>query len=465
MFRFFNPCFFILICFRFAAQTYPSYKIDLVSHLTPNNADMGTDNRRYSGCWGWHQPLKNKEYAISGTSNGTYFIDISSPATPTVCDFVQGKQGCTYREMKTYQNYCYIVSDDGYPTSLQIVDLQYLPDSVHLIYSGNQYFSSAHTIYIDGDKMYLGINYFPSAHASMAVYSLATPTAPVLLRKLDQDAGFISQVHDMFVRHDTVYASAAGQGLFVFKFDPSIPAFLQIGSLTGYSQAGYNHSSCLTDNGKFLVFCDEVPAGIPIRLADVENLSNIQIRQSFQPSALTTPHNPYVIGNKFALVSCYEDGLYIYDISDPNAPGRVGFFDTYPQAGLNTGTYSDMKWRGNWGCYPYLPSGLIIANDMQNGIFILDPTDAYNNPDKDPLAVSEISENRSSQVYPNPSAGKVHITSLDPLRLIDPSGKCVFTGTVPLNGDLDLTRFENGCYLLEISGKRGIHHEKFILNH
>ena len=53
------------------------------------------------------------------------------------------------------------------------------------------------------------------------------------------------------------------------------------------------------------------------------------------------------------------------------APTLAGFFDTYPQGGFNVGNYFGADYRGNWGAYPYFPSGLILAVDMQNGIFLL----------------------------------------------------------------------------------------------
>ena len=57
----------------------------------------------------------------------------------------------------------------------------------------------------------------------------------------------------------------------------------------------------------------------------------------------------------------------ITDISHPNNPIEVGHYDTYPQ-GSGNGFY------GCWGVYPYLPSGNILASDMQNGLFVLGPT-------------------------------------------------------------------------------------------
>lgn len=365
-----------LPCFVEAQVTYPSSNISLVGFINPETV-AGTDAIKYSGCWGYNQTSKNKEYAVVGSSTGTYFIDITAPATPTVCDYVKGAHTspCIWREVNVYQNYAYVVSDDSPPNSFQIIDMQYLPDSVHVVYDGKlTYFERAHQVYVDGNKLYVaGITTSSSNSFNMRVYSLATPTAPTLLRTLSQDYPSVTYVHDMHVRNDTVFAHCGNQGLRVYKLTAS-NTFTQLGSLTGYADAGYNHSSSLTKDGKTLVFCDEVPTGLRIKCADVSNLSNITVSSLFRPNTNSqfVGHNPYVIGNKYAFISCYEDGLNLYDISNPFSPTLIGYFDTYPQGGANFGNnYGSGSYNGNWGAFPYFKSGLILACDMQNGVFIL----------------------------------------------------------------------------------------------
>jgi choice-of-anchor B domain-containing protein len=360
-----------------AQMTFQSSNMTKIGFIDPETVKGPSDSIKYSGCWGWDQTSKNKEYAIVGSSTGTYFIDISAPATPTVCDYVAGKHPtpCIWREINVYQNYAYVVSDDGAPNSFQIIDMQYLPDSVHVVYDGKTtYFERAHTVTVDGNKLYVGgITLSGGGAINMRVYSLATPTAPVLLRTLSQDYPSINYVHDMHVRNDTVFASCGFQGLYVFKFNSS-NTFSLLGSLTSYPQSGYNHSSFLTANGKNLIFTDEVPNNLAIKVADVSNLSNITVPALFRPNmnAGFVGHNPYVIGNKWVFVSCYEDGLYLYDISNPLAPVMNGFYDTFPQGGASAGNnYGSNSDNGNWGAYPFFKSGLILACDMQNGVFIL----------------------------------------------------------------------------------------------
>jgi len=464
---------FLISVFPSVSQIYQSYNINLISLSHPNQVDIGTDGRRYSGCWGWYQSSKNKEYGISGTSNGTYFIDVTVPTTPTVCAFLQGANGGTYREIKTYQNYCYIASDDGQTKNFQIVDMQFLPDSIHVVYNDSTLFRRGHTIWIDQDKLYVGamIDDDTVRFSSMAVFSLANPAMPVLLRKLQQDFPQINYVHDMYVRNDTIYASCAWQGLFIFKYDSVLNKFTQLGTYSGYPGNGFNHSSFLTNDGKHLVFCDEVPEGLPLHFVNVQNLGNIQPVKDWHPMPLTTPHNPYIKGN-FAIVSCYQDGLHIYDISNPASINIAGYFDTYPQGGNNVGNYGSSGYRGNWGAYPFLPSGIIIANDMQNGMFVLNANSAYTTTVKNPVGLkTETISDANLIFYPNPASNQiaVHYNSqtTSTLQLKNILGQTVsekaYSGSV--NDYMDVRSLDNGTYFISITENNITKTKKLIVTH
>jgi choice-of-anchor B domain-containing protein len=299
-----------------AFAQYAASNFTLVGASDPETT-FNSDNLKYSGCWGWYQASKNKEYAIAGSHKGTYWIDITNPATPTVSAYRAGKHsGCIWREIKSYKNFLYVISDDSSPNSFQIFDMQYLPDSVHKVYDGTDLFERGHTLWVDGDKLYIASATSTNSNfSSMNVYSLANPAQPVLIRRLDQDAPFINHVHDMFVRRDTIFASCGYQGLYVFKFTTG--TFVQLGSLTSYTMSGYNHSSALTLDGHHLVFADEVPAGLPVKVANVTNLSNIQVLATVNQFPQTTPHNPFVPNNTQCFVSSYQDGVQLFDISNP----------------------------------------------------------------------------------------------------------------------------------------------------
>ena len=355
---------------------------------------------RYNGIWGWADGIGN-EYALIGSTTGVYVVNVTNPSSPGVADFVPGRRsGCIWREIKTYSHYAYLISDDNSPNSFQIVDLQYLPDSVSVVYDSNSLFERAHTLFVDGDKLYCGIvkgGQFSSTSA-MSVFDLSSnPALPVFLRSINTDFPALltnNQVHDMYVRNDTVYASAAYDGLFIFKYNRSASDFTLLSSLTSYPQQGYNHSSALTDDGQTLVFMDEVPNGLAVKVLDVSDLSNLNITSLFQSNTGPTPHNPFMVGNT-CYIAYYQDGLQVYDVSSPGSPVRLGYFDTHFQTPMG-GPYPNPAYQGAWGAYPYLPSGRVLVSDMQNGLYVLDASGLSG------ISFPENTRHAQLQVIPNP---------------------------------------------------------------
>lgn len=452
--------FCLLSTFLKAQQNYPALNFTLISKLDPETG-TNPDGDKYSGCWGWYQADKKKEYAIACSQAGTFWVDMSNPATPSVSAYRSGaRSGAIWREAKTYQNFCYVISDDNGSNSFQIFDMQYLPDSVVKVFDNTSLFRRGHTLWVDGNKLYVAsVTYSNSTYSSMNVYSLANPALPVLLRSLKQDYPFITGVHDMFVRRDTIYASCEYQGLYIFKLTAT-NTFTQLGSLTTYTGAGYNHSSALTPDGKTLVFTDEIPTGLPIKIANVSNLQNIQVLATTNQFSMTTPHNPFIVNNQYCFMSSYEDGLQLLDIGTAASPSLVAYFDTYPQGGGNAGNWSN-PYGGQWGCYPFLPSKTIFALDQANGLFFL-KTNLYSSTSSTVSTVGMSAEEIASKVriYPNPAKDHLRVdlqTGIQELFICDARGELV---ALPIKKeetqqDIDLSFFSQGLYSLLIVDKEG----------
>jgi choice-of-anchor B domain-containing protein len=489
------------LCFHFmnvkSQMVYPASNFTLCSVINPET-NVNSYGGKYSGCWGWYQANKNREYAIAGSSSGTYWVDVTNPYQPTVCAFRPGKITTTvWREIKTYQNYCYVVSDDTGPNSFQIFDMQYLPDSVHKVYDGVNIFRRTHALWVDGNKLYCSsVTYSNNSKSTLDIYSLATPTVPTLIRKLSQDAPFITTVHDTYANNDTVFVSCGFQGLYVFVLSQPTNSLTQVGSLTSYPSSGYNHSSALTPNRKTLVFMDEVPAGLPLKVADVQNLGNIQIQSTFNQFAQATPHNPFMGNDSLCFVSAYSDGLQLINIKNPTTPFLAGYFDTHPQGGGNVNNYVN-DYNGQWGAYPFFPSKNIFALDQSNGIFML-KTHLFSNPSST-LAVdlegggsaggvgtstgtvlSDLLRNGTAnqiQIYPNPASDALRIAlpvSLLPftfeIEMTDMKGQQVLlTSSSELKSgsyfkELNITNINNGVYILNIRmNERAVKHSKLII--
>jgi len=399
--KIFTLFFFLSTCFVSMGQ-FAHQNIDLLDSFNdPTVQAESVYGIRYQSCWGYVDSLGN-EYGIIGSTAGTYIVDVTDPTNLIQHSYIPHRQNdCIWHEYKTYGHYLYIISDDGGPptNSLQIVDMSYLPDSVHKVYDDTTIFVHAHTQYVDGSRWYVAsVTRKNGNFYSMAVYSLANPEMPVLLRSLNQDYPNINGVHDMFVIHDTVYASCGYQGLFIFKYDEQTNTFIQLGALPG-DPNNYNHSSFISKDHTTLYMTEEVPAGLPVQVVDITDVANPSVITTFVTNAGDTPHNPYVIGD-YLVLAAYSDGAWVYDVSDTHNPVLSGYFDSHPQ----NGTTYNAPYEGAWAAYTDLPSGILLVSDMQYGLFALDKSIAMNAHQGTPAGSDGMS------VFPNPSPSDVSIS-------------------------------------------------------
>ncbi|CAN5333847.1 hypothetical protein BH09BAC5_BH09BAC5_16930 [soil metagenome] len=391
--------FIFLFPFLLNAQNYPQQNVSFLGQWNnPVQPAEPVYGIKYQGVCAWVDTTNGREYAIIGTSTGTEFVDVTVPTNPVPCDYIPATHGnLIWHEIKTWHQYVYIVSDDNAPNSFIIADLSYLPDSVHILRNDNTLFERCHTVYVDKDYLYCGsVTKANSTYYSMAVYDLGVdPVNPPLLRYLNQDYNVPQTVHDMFVRNDTVYASGGYDGFFILKFNSATNKhFDQLAVLTNYPESGYNHSSFLTQNGQTLIFTDEVPAGKGMKSLDVSDFSNLTINQVFRSHTGNTPHNPYILGNDILVAANYTDGIQIFNISNPVDCILAGYFDT--DTLINAPNYTQ-AYHGCWGADPFLPSGNLLAADMQNGLYVLDISQAIINSNNE-----IISPEISLDAFPNP---------------------------------------------------------------
>ena len=352
-----NSILFLLLLFigspLFAQEVH---KVGLLARW--DNQDLLINGTaRFNECWGF--TMNGGEYAVMGSTEGAHFIEITRKNEAIERSFVRGAHVGTnvvHRDFAIYRNYCYAVCQQG-NSSLQVIDLSPLPDSTTVVYDDSSFVTVAHNVWVDTftAKLYVC---GPQGHA-MSVYSLADPTTPTLISHFDE----VDYVHDVYIRRDTAYLNAANQGLWVYDFtDATDPTLL--GNLEFYSDQGYNHSGWLTPDGKTYVFADET-TGRRMKVCDVTDLTDIDVQGLFNSGVHpeTVPHNLMIKG-RFVYVSHYNDGLRIFDISDPENVEMVAWYDTYQ------GSDETAHFKGAWGVYPFLPSGKILISDRQSGLWV-----------------------------------------------------------------------------------------------
>ena len=326
-----------------------SDNINLLFNWSDSTLPINSLGGSYTDVYG--VAINGGEYAVIGSTMGAHIIDVTNPSQSYEAAFVPGAfQGSlvTHRDYFHMDNYLYAVCDQGSST-LQIIDLSNLPNSVTIIYDTNSLISTTHNIFIDtlNKKLYT---------TSGKVFDISDPINPSFLFHM----GFF--YHDLYVENDTGYFNCFSNGLQIYEMTTNSPQYL--GSLTSYPDQGTNHSGWKKDS--IYLMADE-NGGLSLKVIDVSDLNNLQVIALFNSGVLPSPAVPHnlIIQDNFVYVSYYCDGLQVFDISNPNNPIKAGYYDTYPSIYCS-------GFKGNWGVDPLLPSGIILVSDVQSGLFVLE---------------------------------------------------------------------------------------------
>lgn len=425
--------------------------VELLDHWFSDTILTNSSQVRYSSCWAFEQ--EGKEYGVIGSTEGSHFFELTAENKFRFIDFIPGRfvsaQVIT-REFKNFGKYLYASCDEG-PSSLQIIDVSYLPDSVHILADyRNELFGRIHNLFIDTTNELLYaclvtpvVNNAELSTVPLRVFSLQDPVSPTLVWEGPSD---ILEVHDIFVRDNLAILNCGYDGIRVYDFsNPSAPTYLN--NLTIYQQQGYNHQGWLAPNNETYVFVDET-AGLKIKKAKLNPDFSIQIQQLFGTENKPydkTPHNIQCT-NEFAFVAYYNDGLRIYDLRY-NPPKEIASYDTYQDNEL-TNNFS--MW-GAWGIHTLLPSGRILVSDRNNGFFLFDF-------DRD-FFLSQAGETQFT-VYPNPSSSEdaVTIRSFEDaisdfqISIYAPSGQLILEKTISNQSYFIVeNKVSAGCYFAKIS--------------
>ena len=338
----------ILIFFSIQLFSQQSLNMDLVGNLPYS---QGTND-----IWGYADG--SSEYALVGTVTGFSVVDVTNPSNPIELFFIEGSSS-TWRDIKTWGKYAYVTTEaeDG----LLIVDLSDLSGQTY-VYT-QEFFLTSHNIYID-ENGYAYIFGADTGNGGAIILDLTIdPMNPTIAGIFDD-----YYLHDGMVRGDTLWGSAIYAGVFsvIDVSDKSNPSIM-----SSYpTSCQFTHNAWISDDNNYLFTTDET-SGCYIGSYDVSDIYNIQeidlVQEwtgdgAYGQQEEVIPHNTHVFGD-YLVTSYYTSGVTIIDASDPFNLIEVAYYDTSPSSG---GSFD-----GCWGAYPYLPSGLILATDQQEGLFVL----------------------------------------------------------------------------------------------
>lgn len=311
---------------------------------------------QHAACWGYTAP-DGREYGLLGTRIGTYIIDITEKPIRIV-SYIWGPHS-SWREMKVYRNYAYIVTESGDSgNGLQIVDLSDLPRSAKLVRTDSSNFLRAHTCFINGRYLYaMGTQAAAGANGGAIIMDLEPD--PLHPKRIGMVAPYY--YHDAFERGDTLLGAAInGPGCDIYDVrDKAHPKHL---ATITYPYSG-THNAEITADGGYVVTSDEVGfTPKTMKVWDIRDLNNITKVAEYSPNLKEIVHNVHIRG-RYAIVAWYSAGVRIIDMIDPRHPREVGFYDTFiPDWG---------GFNGVWDAYGFFPSGKVIAGDRTTGLYVL----------------------------------------------------------------------------------------------
>ncbi len=310
-----------------------------------------------SDVWGYVDTA-GREYALVGVYNGVSIVDVDTPTSIKELFFIPGPPSI-WRDMMTWGTYAYATNEKD--SGMLIIDLAYLPDSISFSWWADTLgLSSAHNLWIDENGFcYLFGSNLVAGEGAIILDLNSNPLNPEYV------GAYGNYIHDGFVRGDTLWGGEVYNGWFsaVDVSDKANPSILA----THATPHSFTHNCWLSDNGNTLFTTDEKP-GAFIASYDVSDLGNIQELDRYQSihdiHYDVIPHNTHYL-NDYLITSYYTDGVTIVDAKYPDNLIEIGFYDTSPISGSS--------FNGDWGVYPFLPSGILLVSDIEEGLHILSP--------------------------------------------------------------------------------------------
>ena len=328
-----------------------------------------------SDAWGYVSP-SGREYAILGMSNGTAFVEITVPSASVLTKFMPRPASASdslWRNMKTYQNYCYVVSEGG--GGIQIFNLAGIDagnvTDLGTVTTGGT--AASHTMIINEATGFL--YRMGGGSSGVRCYSLANPAVPAYVgawsAKYTHDGAVFTWPTGPYAGREIFLACGGlngGQtetGLDILDITDKANIVV-IGRAT-YPNAAYCHQGWISPDYKYFYINDEIDEAnfgvfCQTKIIDIQNLAAPFLAGTYANGQVSVDHNLYVKGNDL-FASNYKSGLRIYDITNRTSPSERAWFDTYP-------TENATGYAGLWSNYPYFPSGTVIGSDIQRGLFV-----------------------------------------------------------------------------------------------
>lgn len=402
-------------CENGRAAAYPCRNVNLLSFL-PISAIDADEPTELADIWGWTDPETGREYALVARSDGTSFVDVSDPERPVYLGNLPSHTSTRpqppHRDIKVYRNHAYVVSEAS-AHGLQVFDLTRLrtvtePPVTFEETAHYDRFGSSHNVVVNEETGYayaVGIHGrqdvpgdYPDqgprqCGPGLHMIDLADPADPEFAGCFtDDNQGVLAPgyTHDAqcviyhgpdedYRGRELCFAANEDVVSIMDVDDKSNP--ISIAQAT-YPNYGYVHQGWLSEDHRYFYLGDELDEERELvsrtrtLIWDMEDLDRPGSPRQYFAETPSIDHNLYT-KDSFMMQANYTSGLRILDISSPEVPEEVGFFDTFPE-------HDRAVFEGAWSNYPYFESGIVIVSSIGEGLFVLEPTVAPTDPSPPP---------------------------------------------------------------------------------
>ena len=374
------------------ADIFGCENVDMISFL-PISALGGDRGVQLNDMWGWTDEDTGKNYALVGRNNGTSFVDVTDPLNPVYIGdlpMTEGSRANVWRDMKVYSDHVFVVADNAGAHGVQVMDLTRLRefDGEPIIFDEDAIYrnvNSVHNIVINeqtGFAFAVGSSGGgETCGGGLHMINIQEPTNPTFAGCFaDPSTGRsgTGYSHDaQCVIYEGPDEEHQGQEVCFGSNETAIsiadvtdkenPIALSTGS---YPDHAYVHQGWLTEDQRYFFQndeLDEISGNVEqtrTLIWDVSDLDDpLFVDEFFIPNP-SSDHNLYIEGNTM-YQSNYASGLQVIDITNPEAPQRVGYFDTHPFVEDAPG------FPGTWSNFPYFDD-IVLMTSSNEGLFILD---------------------------------------------------------------------------------------------
>lgn len=367
-------------CANGMSGPYPCKGVDMLARVS--NTDLG--GRSGNAIWAGVESEKKREIVVAGLDNGTAFVDVTNPGCPLVLGHLPSTSGRSVsRDVKVLGDYALVVAEIQ-NHGMQVFDMRTLGTAASkaVLMPGTTYtgtssapISNAHNIVVHEATKMIYLVGSRSCRGGLHMVDFANPMQPKFVGCGTNDVYIHDAMCVIYKGPDKTYDGKElcinfnGQdGITIMDMTDRM-APKKISNFT-YTGASYTHQGWFTADQRYLLVDDELDesrAGNATRtyLFDLNDLDKPVAMPPYTASTKSTDHNLYILG-QYAYLANYTAGLRILDLREVAGAklSEVAFFDSLPASDA-----ADM--RGAWTAYPYLPSGVVVMQTTESGLFIL----------------------------------------------------------------------------------------------